>query len=216
MRNKSKRGHLIRKVIWLSRVFWFSTQPGCAQEYSRVNPTRLCTRVQQGQPNQAVHNSTAGSTEPGCAQQYSRVNPTMLCTTVQQGHSMSSGPISGNFTISDFDEILPVASTTFQTRFCKVSASDNQWLVYNHHYCRGDICCCVFLRWITKFKVIFLPNQTSYKHYILGSYKARSAECNYYNGTTARNLSWLVLCIPKEAQTFPHDNFFGIWICYCK
>ena len=40
---------------------------------------------------------------------------------------------TSHFTISDFDEILIVASTTFQTRFCKVSATDNQWLVYNHH-----------------------------------------------------------------------------------
>ena len=46
-----------------------------------------------------------------------------------------------HFTISDFDEILPVASYTFQTRFDKVLISDNQWLVYKHHQYRGDICC---------------------------------------------------------------------------
>ena len=31
-----------------------------------------------------------------------------------------------HFTISDFEEILLVASNAFQTRFCKVSATDNQ------------------------------------------------------------------------------------------
>ena len=34
-----------------------------------------------------------------------------------------------HFIIPDFDDILTVASTTFQTMFCKVSASENQWSV---------------------------------------------------------------------------------------
>ena len=56
-----------------------------------------------------------------------------FCLFLTWDHSMSSGPISGHFTISDFDEILLVASNAFQTKFCIVSALDNQWLVYNHH-----------------------------------------------------------------------------------
>ena len=32
-------------------------------------------------------------------------------------------------------------------------------------------------------------------------------KCNY-NITTAQNLSWLVLCMPKVAKKNPHDNFY--------
>ena len=65
----------------------------------------------------------------------------MLMRTESFHVKLTSDP---RITISDFDEILLVASNTFQTRFCKVSALDNQWLVHNHHQCRGDICCCGF------------------------------------------------------------------------
>ena len=42
----------------------------------------------------------------------------------------TSGP---PFTISDFDEIIVVASKSFQIGFCKILALDNQWLVNNDH-----------------------------------------------------------------------------------
>ena len=135
---------------------------------------------------------------------------------------LSWGPFHGkwtnfrkhsHFTISDFDEILQVASTTFQTRFCKVSASDNQ-LVYTHHQCRGDICCCKVAPYKKKSLKLF-------------SGPTRQATIIKFEVPTKLGVLNTVIILPllkicpdlyyacpcNVAQKFPHYNFYGIVMC---
>ena len=99
----------------------------------RVNSSLSCARLKcrlTSSSQSTTHELSAFLCACRC-----RIFSSMLPVYIKKGQFTSSGPISGNIPTSpsDFDEILPVASTTFQTRFCKVSASDNQWLVHKHH-----------------------------------------------------------------------------------